>query len=205
MSEPPRWSTGSTGQARLEPSGVVIDAAGGTDGIVVRFGDRRLRIAPAGDDHLPRADEHYICRDEYHVNYPQRDADYGLRLAFDVVPDVIPGAVVMEIRLSVQTDLMDSHPTLDLAVDHPRAARPPRPADAISRFGVCDDAAIVLGPHDRPHTQNLGGRLRLFGDFLERGVIRRARPWIVWGREIHDPELRRTYRSLRDSPVPLTP
>ena len=202
------WSTGNIGSARLsvrDQTQAHIDAGGGRGGIAITRGRRRVDLRSVDSEPQPTAGEHYVCDDEYHVNYPQHDANYALRLAWDVVPGLIDDAVVIEMRVSVQTDLMNTHPTLDLAVDHPSAERPPRPCDAISRFGDQSDAAILLGPHDRPHTQNRGGRLRLFGDFLERGVIRRARPWIVWGRTLSDAELRRIHRALCQSPVPLTP
>jgi hypothetical protein len=44
--------------------------------------------------------------------------------------------------------------------------------------------AIMIGPHDRPFTSDRSSgelRLRLFGDFLEKGVIRKARVWIAFG------------------------
>ena len=50
-------------------------------------------------------------------------------------------------------------------------------------------------------------RLRLFGDFLEKGVIRKARPWIVITRGETPPsesELESLWKSLCESPLPLT-
>ena len=85
-------------------------------------------------------------------------------------------------------------------------------ASAVSR--VISDAwslAVLLGPRDYPWTFDLSSaqeiRLRLFGEFLEKGVIRKARPWIVLEREevaSDDRSLVGLWEQLCQTPLPLT-
>jgi len=67
------------------------------------------------------------------------------------------------------------------------------------------------GPHDQPFTTNHSTdsllRLRLFGEFLEKGVIRRGRPWLVIdvsGQVPAENRLVSLWQQLCGSPVPLT-
>ncbi len=65
--------------------------------------------------------------------------------------------------------------------DADRGARRAAPITAVS--GGEASVAVLLDPRDYPWTLDLsddhGLRQRLFGDFLEKGVIRKARPWVV--------------------------
>lgn len=89
----------------------------------------------------------------------------------------------------------------------------PGGAAAISRVRQRDGAiAVLLGPRDFPWTSELSGsdeiRLRLFGEFLERGVIRKAQPWLVLDGPVRADEvssLAESWRTLSRSPLPLTP
>lgn len=51
-----------------------------------------------------------------------------------------------------------------------------------------------------------GTRLRLLAEFLEKGVIRKARCWLAaWDREPKGIDLERCYARLEEEPLPLTP
>ena len=70
--------------------------------------------------------------------------------------------------------------------------------------------AIFLGNHDSPFTTDLTTpevlQLRLFGEFLEKGVIRKARPWILISQakqEPSDAELQAIWQRLASRPLPL--
>lgn len=88
---------------------------------------------------------------------------------------------------------------------------PGQRAEGISKWsGQRASVACLLGPRDYPWTIDLSDarqlRLRLFGDFLEKGVIRKARPWVVLdpgsGSE-SDAALRRAWEQLCQAPLPL--
>jgi hypothetical protein len=84
-------------------------------------------------------------------------------------------------------------------------------ASAITQAaGSWGSATVLLGPRDLPFTRDRSSHgdlcLRLFGDFLEKGVIRKARPWVVLeGRDqaSSDRELFTLWQQLRRAPLPL--
>lgn len=100
-----------------------------------------------------------------------------------------------------------------VAGSQPRRAVGPGGAAAISQVRQRGGAvAVLLGPRDFPWTSELSGpeeiRLRLFGEFLERGVIRKAQPWLVMEGVVGDDPaapLEESWRTLCHSPLPLTP
>jgi hypothetical protein len=208
--------------------GIGLELAEGSSASLDKVARRPFSILPVGSDRLPEASEQYIRGDRYFVNYPQESGSYAIRLALEPICSS-PGLLVLEATVSIQTELLDSHPTLDLVAvgrEHLKLnlretdqldwrtelAAPNRGAPSISvvKSGT-GSLAVLLGPHDAPFTSDLsnGDRLclRLFGDFLEKGVIRTARPWIVIARESPAnlvEELRSWHQRLSESPVPLS-
>ncbi len=202
-----------------------VDASGGLNEISildVERAHRWLEFCPVDTDRLPAADEQYVRGNQWHVNYPQGDHSYALRLAFCPI-EATASRLVMEVTVSIQTSLLDSHPKIDIDVDcQDIDSLVPDDPWADNTLGTPGSApisiaksnghwiAVILGPHDSPFTTNHSTdsllRLRLFGDFLEKGVIRRARPWIVIDRSGEAPkesELIERYRQLCESPLPL--
>jgi len=208
-----------------------IDARGGRHGIrwfqgdlaevTLPAGDSRcwLSLEPVGQDPLPMLEEHFVRGDELHLWYPQQQSRYALRLMLRPV-SVAAETLVLEIVLAIETDLLDSHPMIDAvsvgsevhSLMEPRAASGSVGSPPITTSEkVTGRIAVLLGPHDSPFTSDLSGsdelRLRLFGEFLEKGVIRKARPWVVF-RPSTEPwdetELRRLSQKLHESPLPLT-
>ena len=125
--------------------------------------------------------------------------------------------MVLEVTIAIETTFLDTHPKLDLVV----TGGDVRTLDVAAftavtgspPISICQreaGVAVLLGPHDAPFTTNQSSdheiKLRLFGDFLEKGVIRKARPWLVIdrGREFGDSQLRRLWGELSQSPLPLT-
>ncbi len=176
---------------------------------------------------LPLASEQYVRRSRYFINYPQGDGNYAIRLALEPI-ESLPDSLVLEASISIQTDLLDSHPMLDLAAEgisvdsfshegeptnwdsNVESGSTGAPSISVVR-GKATSTAILLGPHDSPFTSNRSSQhllcLRLFGDFLEKGVIRTARPWIVVDRasRAEFPErLFQWHRQLCQSPLPLS-
>jgi hypothetical protein len=189
---------------------VLINAAGGASPIELHIGKHCLQFAPVDTDKLPTCDEQFVRGHRWQLNYPQEDSAYGLRLSFEKIP-TSGDALVIECCLSVQTDWLDSHPKVDFVLDGLTEIVSDNVNDhgsaRIQRMGTQDSSvAILLGPHDYPHTTTLSSpgktSLRLFGEFLEKGVIRRARPWVVIGNQ-SDEQLIRLWDHLADSPLPL--
>ncbi|TWU55390.1 hypothetical protein [Rubripirellula reticaptiva] len=215
------WTTNELGLAQLHCDGQSwdFDARGGDSGISFTG----VALASVGDDRLPVAAEQFVRGDQWHINYPQGDGSFALRLVFNPIHSSA-NRLVIEVCTSIQTDLLDTHPKIDVEAT----------CDDIDSFVPMDEwghnevagagcapislakskhnsVSVLLGSHDSPFTTNHSTdamlRLRLFGDFLEKGVIRRARPWIVIDRSGTLPteaELTTCWSELVASPIPLT-
>ncbi len=183
-----------------------------------------MSFNPVDQDFLPSAGEQYVRGDCWHVNYPQGDSSYALRLALQPI-ETAKDWIVLEATISIQTDLLDTHPKLDVdvlcqSIDSlvPTDLSGDDEVESIGSapISIAMDSghhtSVLLGPHDSPFTTNHSTdallRLRLFGDFLEKGVIRKARPWIIIDRSGSPPNEQRLealWKQLCGSPLPLTP
>ncbi len=181
-----------------------VDGRGGAHGIHLRTVNRSLGDAPLSTsriesvdrDTLPAAVDQFIRGDEWHLSLPQESGSYSLELVLRPILETPsendPPFVALEVTLAIHTSLLDAHPMLDLVVvtSGTRSARAIG-IEPLSRSSGCAAVtlgqlgSVLLGPHDYPFTSDQSGdseiRLRLFGEFLEKGVIRKARPWIVLG------------------------
>ncbi|TWU47317.1 hypothetical protein Poly51_51170 [Rubripirellula tenax] len=215
------WTTDGLGLAQLHCGGEPwkFDARGGSAGIQCGA----LSLASVDDDRLPAAGEQFVRGNQWHVNYPQGDESFALRLVLSPIAST-SDRLVVEACISIQTDLLDTHPKIDVDVmcDDIDSFVPSDQwgDDEVRGSGVAPislakskghSIAVLLGTHDSPFTTNHSTdsllRLRLFGDFLEKGVIRRALPWIVIDRSGTLPtesELTQLWQQLVASPIPLT-
>lgn len=206
--------------------------SGGREGVAFLIGDTSLSLRSSDDALLPALAEQYVRGDELHMSFPQIDespsattatapgcdCEFGFRLV--IRPVTVDGfstntdRCVFELLVSIQTTLLDAHPTLDLSMDTTRSVHPTEVASTKNAVHVGENAsfsaAVLLGPQDAPFTGWIDEpgslRLRLFGEFLEKGVIRRARPWVVVDRshsEIDGEFVRGGWKALADSPLPL--
>jgi len=151
---------------------------------------------------LPPCSECYIRGDALHISFPLSQAN---PIALELVMTAIEAdqqMLVVESVIGIHTSLLDSHPNLQLEVGsgHPgfprwgrvgweqthdesnsiwlRAAeRSPLEGPGVSTSLLCDrrdlsSLSSITGNH-------VTG-VRFFGDFLEKGVIRKVQPWWVW-------------------------
>ena len=230
------WKTDQVGLAVWQSGGGhwYLDARGGRCGIGIVDADcsqaapfdnpgRMFCFSPVDQDMLPAAGEQFVRGDQLHVTYPQGDGIYELRIAYRPIQSS-DSRLVLETTIAVQTDRLDTHPKIDIDVlcrsidslvpsdlsgddEVETTGSAPISVASSETHSVC----VLLGPHDSPFTTNHSTdsllRLRLFGDFLEKGVIRKARPWIAISRSGTPPteaELEKWWRSLCESPLPLT-
>ncbi len=192
---------------------------GGQDGIALLMRDTPIRLVASDGGPLPPLLEQYVRSDQLHLSFPQCDGcQFGFRLAVRPVflDDLQPGPTraIFEFQVSIETTLLDSHPTLDLVIPgsgHAESLSVDGIEQAAHRVaGQNFRAAALLSPQDAPFTtvdsQGEGLRLRLFGGFLEKGVIRRARPWLLIdrsGEAFGDDAVRSAWAALASSPLPL--
>lgn len=232
------WTTDQLGLAvwRDQASAWYLDARGGVHGVGViattkadeaalSESRRFVSLSPVDQDVLPTAGEQYVRGEQLHINYPQSaGSSYAVRLAFKPI-ETAKQLIVLEVTISIQTDLLDTHPKIDVdafcqSIDS-QVPTDTSGDDEVQGVGSAPisvaaskehSVSVLLGPHDSPFTTNHSTdsllRLRLFGDFLEKGVIRKARPWIVIDRSADPPgeeQLEKWWKQLCGSPLPLTP
>jgi hypothetical protein len=196
----------------------LLDSDGLREGLSQDSG-RLAALSPVDQDVLPGVCEQFVRGDELHLTYPQGEGVYELRIALRPI-ETTENRLTVEATIAIQTDRLDTHPKIDL-IAAGRAIAFHVPAERVSTEGesapisVASDAnhavGILLGHQDSPFTTNCSTdsllKLRLFGDFLEKGVIRKARPWIVVSRNADPPsmtDLESRWRELCASPLPLT-
>ena len=185
-----------------------------------------IRLSAVEDQILPAAAEQYVRQNRLCVNYPQSTGSYAIRLSVEpMFTDA--NRVIFELVVSIQTDLLDSHPMLDLIAEgqdltqvHAESTEANWRADLLGEVsGVAPinsieteagGVAVLLDRHDAPTTTNLAAgnhlQLRLFGDFLEKGVIRTARPWVVVDHDANRDgaeSLQSLFEQLEQRPLPL--
>jgi hypothetical protein len=151
---------------------------------------------------LPPCDECYIRGDALHMVFPISPANpVGLELVMMAI-EADQDLMIVESVLGLHTSLLDSHPKLELelGVGHPgfpvwgravwekfnespdwvwmRAGKSsPTDGPSVSASLLCDRRDLSsLSTSD----QETKSSVQFFGDFLEKGVIRKVQPWWVW-------------------------
>lgn len=140
----------------------------------------------------------------YHQTAPW---PFGFQIDFKRHTTPIPGLHCLEMWLSVQTSLLECHPQLWIRL-HSAAhawASGPRITSQDHRCGW------LLHPLDQPDVHIVQGpkrsldHIELFGRFMEKGVIRRARGLLMWADQpITDARWDRVVAEFESSPLPLT-
>jgi hypothetical protein len=209
------------GQAKWTSDAVnfSVSARGGSHGVQVmgEDGAEHFRLDAIEGKELSTVTEQYVRGDELHLLMPQGDNEFGVKLTLEPVDSTASDRFILQATVSIQTSLLDTHPKLDIAA----SAETTQPIGDAGASGsppvlVANQGdgfvAVLLGKHDSPFTTNNTTdaeiSLRLFGDFLEKGVIRKARPWFVLGcgEAAPTPEaLLALADELSNSPLPLTP
>ena len=171
---------------------VIASESGQVRGVNMHHLDNVTLLTSSDDSDLPPLKEQYVRGNQLHWSFPQSgDAQpFGFRLVIEPVsPSASSDHLTFQWQVSVETTRLDSHPTLDLVFPGNSASnltKHSEPQGAIFQFDQANgQTAALLGPQDAPFTAQIEPaasesslRLRLFGEFLEKGVIRRARPWI---------------------------
>jgi hypothetical protein len=174
--------------------------------------------------HLPPLVEHYVRGDDVVAAYPEPiGGQFGLQQQVRVLESSAE-YWVGQWTIAVQTSHWDCHPMVDLGLPPagdavrysadelagpslPAVGAPIAPAGWSYQHPF--PCAIFLAPRDQAvtgyHPHELGASLRLFEEFLERGVIRKATCWVVasavsWRHQ----NLTEIYQRLCATPLPLT-
>jgi len=182
-----------------------------------------LQVFPS-PAHALVIDDAFIRDSDLMVRYGQSASDqFAFQLDFRSVPSAALGPFDcgLDLWLSVQTQLLDSHPLLDVrsctAGGHWTASDVNGEAGASGSVATLSSTtntghvALLVHPSDRVQTELMRldtaecCDLRLFGSFMEKGVIRRARLRCLLGSaQIDAATLASAYAQFEDSPLPLT-
>ncbi len=184
--------------------------------------------------HSCTIEERYLREGDYIVRYKQTDKDkFSFQIDWrEITPELDSNFEFgVEMWISVQTALLNVQPTIELTSEvggaswetiHHRqlvgssndaavpAEKPPAPAAMIART---DSGTVVqlVHPSDQEQVEYQEVKrksvrsMRLFGQSMEKGVIRRARVRIM--ATIEEVDLSRvteSYQRFQDSPLPLT-
>jgi hypothetical protein len=151
---------------------------------------------------LPPVSDSFIRGDAFHLSFAELpDHPIGLDLVLLGV-EADEEQLVFESVMSINTLLLDSWPQLELRIG---TGHPGQPRWGEVPLIVLDETDSVRWWYAQPRLAGLGAnvathlaceardlgsldpslpadpcRLRFFGDFLEKGVIRRISPWWVW-------------------------
>ena len=182
-----------------------------------------LQVFPSSS-HACQIEDSFVRGADLMVRYGQSDTDmFSFQIDFRAVPPSAlgPFACGLDMWLSVQTQLLDSHPTLEvrshvpsgqwLAVDNQGQPALDDSLATLSCHTSSGSVAIMVHPSDQCQSELLGtadlssSRVRLFGNFMEKGVIRRGRVRCLFGHStIKANDLARAYDHFAISPLPLT-
>ena len=171
---------------------VITSESGRVRGISMQHIDDVTTLTSSDASELPPLKEQFVRGDQLHWSFPQCGdvQPFGFRLVIEPVSSSAANqSVTFQWQVSVETTKLDSHPTLDLVFPQQSASNlstSSEPLGATFQFHQSGGQTVaLLGPQDAPFTAQVEPeaseqalRLRLFGEFLEKGVIRRARPWI---------------------------
>jgi len=224
------WENADRGEPEFRANGwklVVRSDDQGARMLVCREGlvASSARLGLAGS-RLGPCSERYLRGDALHLSFADTASE---PIAIDLVLTAIEadqGLLILESVISLRTSLLDSHPAVELQLGaghplHPRwgdrpwsqvadsgstlwlQAQPSLPGEGprVAASVFCDDRDRVS--IDAPALIERGD-LRFFGDFLEKGVIRKVQPWWVWSNGPVAPHLAEQIgHRLAARPLPL--
>lgn len=221
------WTISSTGRAEAEIDGfaVAVDSADPTTGAHLRRPGAGstpvLAIRDAASTPLPQRSEFYAREDQFTVNYPQTDASlFGFQLRWTL--QRVENLHLLALTIAVQTTLLDCHPTLDVALGGPVGAVASAPASGeetsarssgeVAPISVIEIEAtppllLVQRRQDAPFNtlhdeSSRDAFLRVFAEFVEKGVIRKTQLWLVL--DDHPPAHSDIADLITRLPLPLT-
>jgi len=204
---------------------VDLDPRAPNAGLNIRFGSTQLgqflKINPK-PSHSFKIQEAYVRQNDLIVRYEQSIADlYTIQLNWRRLECEIPDALSLEVWISVQTSLLDTNPTIEVRSRTPDALWHGLTLDDLSMdksdstaIGLVKKsgltAMVMIEPSDAHQARRIFDRsddfaLRLLGDFMEKGVIRRARlRLLAVSEELSRAKIVKQFRAFTDSPLPLT-
>lgn len=169
-----------------------------------------LTVNPRGRESLGPAEDYYIRGVDLVARYAACEAfPFGAELEWSAALCAEGRGVALRLTVSLQTDLLDSSPEVEVATQAVGATAEASD-DKAARFGV-SGVLLAQAPHpsDAAETEasieNGKHLLTLRPPFLEKGVIRRCRVAVfVLPEDATPDQLAAALASFIDEPLPLT-
>jgi hypothetical protein len=173
-----------------------------------------VKIEPV-DLKQPTNRETLVCKDAYVrqndliATFPQADPwAFGYQVDVRVHQNLMDAIQGIEFWLSIHTSLLDANPSLTI---RPMAIGPQWKQDGVL-IGDNQRAAMMIHPLDESDCRVIAShrtkeleRLEVFGGFMEKGVIRRARLFLAWSdSKVKTLVWQDVLQSFSESPLPLT-
>lgn len=179
--------------------------------------------------HEFQPEEIYVREQDLIVRYAQSEADlYAIQLNWRLKPACPPFTLDIEIWISIQTRLLDTHPTIEFHSVGPStwsrsthselseqwSSDPLQSVDrAAAWLSVSKEASFLWMVDPGDQSEFTWGKVGsshelqadLFGEFLEKGVIRRARCRFLAGTtNVNWQDVKSAYKDLIFSCLPIT-
>ena len=148
----------------------------------------------------------YVRQKDLVAMYPElAPCRFGYQIDMRLLEEASSNTLAMEIWLSIQTSRLDSYPQLELVLKGERfiALVENCWASESCRLGVLVHPLDQLDCHIEQERDGL--EMRVFGRFMEKGVIRRMRFRLIAGLEpLSVVYWRERFEEFSKSPLPLT-
>ena len=150
--------------------------------------------------------EAYVRQTDLIAIFPELNPwRFGYQMDIRLIDEPIRNTLVMEIWLSIQTSLLDSHPQLELQLRGERFKALTDSCWTSDSFRL----GLLIHPLDQSDCRieqlKEGLAMRVFGRFMEKGVIRRMRFRLIAALEpVSAAVWRDRFEEFSNSPLPLT-
>ena len=150
--------------------------------------------------------EAYVRQKDLIAIFPESaPGRFGYQIDMRVLPHGLPNTFAIEIWLSVQTSLLDSNPQLELHLSGETFKL------SVNNCWTSESSTLglLVHPLDQQdcHMESIqdGLAMRVFGRFMEKGVIRRMRFQLIATTEAQAVRFwQERFEEFSDSPLPLT-
>jgi hypothetical protein len=180
-----------------------------------------LRVKPL-PRHALHLQEAYVRQEDLILRYEQSQSDqFGFQLNWRRLDCELVDAIAIELWLSVQTTLLNTHPMFEIdSTAHGNwqtltLAQLSCSKAQVTAAGCSRDQSlttiVMIQDSDACQAKLIKDksakelRFRMFGQFLEKGVIRRARLcFLATTADLSQAEIAEAYQKFSASPLPLT-
>jgi hypothetical protein len=209
------WENVDQGKATFRINGWSLQVKATSEGVFLEASLASFALVAGriafSDEQLPPITEAFVRGDELHLMWDRvGSTKTGLALVVMVIL-ADADSLVVESTVSIQTELLDVYPevTLSLPGTGSAVSDDRRTAKVIGRTPEAGKLAACVFVDERDQlslseVRQIAESIVFFGDFMEKGVIRKVQPWWVWcDGELSDSQRDQIASHLSERPLPL--